>query len=141
MSALDLIVDTILPGDSTLGMPAASQVDVEGALHRAGAHGLVADVLSVLAEVSQRKFNTAFTGLDASNRLAALNACKVANVRLFAAFLTHVFRAYYSDPKVLRLISAGSSPPFPAGNELGSDDWSILKPVFERGVIYRETDT
>ena len=65
---------------------------------------------------------------------------KLKNVRLFSDFLKNVFRFYYSDIKVLTLINVGSSPPFPEGNIIEEDDWTMLIPVYERGSIYREFD-
>lgn len=137
MSLLSVIADTMLPGDPALGLPPASRVDLEGAF-RGGQAALVADFTAVLDEVSRRKFAAPFLELGGADRLAALNGCKVANVRVFAAFLAQVVRAYYADPVVLRAIGAGSAPPFPDGNALEADDWGLLEPVLERGPLFRK---
>jgi hypothetical protein len=117
---IELILDTILPGDAALGMPPASMLDFEA------------------YQLRHRVFDQV---LDASQRLAAINGCKVVDVRLFSSFLTHVMRAYYTDRRVLTQASAGAVPPFPAGNELDTDDWTILEPVYMRGTIWRSTDS
>ncbi|BBH14704.1 hypothetical protein JD974_22835 [Chromobacterium haemolyticum] len=139
MSDFDLIIDTMLPGDVELGMPPASRsgVGLYFAKHRLTE--LASDFAALLGEVCTEKFGAAFADLDAVQRLQAINACKLANVRVFSALLTQVFRAYYTEPAVLVLVGAGSVPPFPNGNSIGDDDWEILIPVYERGQMYRET--
>ena len=114
MKMLPAMIDTILPGDASLGMPPASEAGVATYFAQHGLATLVADFTQLLEGVA------------------------LANVRLFSAFLTQVLRAYYTAPEVLRLIGTGSVPPFPSGNELAQDDWSMLEVVFERGQVYRE---
>ena len=138
MKMLPAMIDTILPGDASLGMPPASEAGVATYFAQHGLATLVADFTQLLEGVALAKCGQAFLSLDAAARLQAINACKLANVRLFSAFLTQVLRAYYTAPEVLRLIGTGSVPPFPSGNELAQDDWSMLEVVFERGQVYRE---
>lgn len=135
---MDLVLDTILSGDGELSMPSGSMLDFEEYQRLYGIGIVVRDFLAVLAEVSRQKFDTDFASLAASERLVAINACKLANVRLFSIFLTHVMRSYYSSSQVLARLSAGAVPPFPDGNVLDADDWTILGPVYERGSIYRD---
>jgi hypothetical protein len=138
LTMLPAVIDTMLPGDACLGMPPASEAGVASYFAQHGLVTLVVDFTQLLEEVSIAKCGQAFLTLDAAARLQAINACKLANVRLFSAFLTQVLRAYYTAPAVLRLISAGSVPPFPSGNELPQDDWYMLETVYERGQAYRE---
>jgi hypothetical protein len=138
MTISTLIINTILPGDACLGMPPASEAGVQSYFVQQGLTALTDDFVHLLQGVSIVKCGQSFLNLDSAARLQAINACKLANVRLFSAFLTQVFRAYYTAPEVLRLIGSGSVPPFPSGNELGQDDWSLLENVFERGQAYRE---
>ncbi|CAD6540296.1 hypothetical protein [Paraburkholderia metrosideri] len=135
---IELIRDTILPGDTELGMPPASSVDFELYQIRHGISGPVDKFVELVADVARKKFNKEFEQLDESQRLVAINGCKVVDVRLFSTFITHALRAYYTDRRVLYRLSVGAIPPFPAGNELGVDDWTILEPVYERGPIYRD---
>ncbi|MBP0600714.1 hypothetical protein J8I26_21555 [Herbaspirillum sp. LeCh32-8] len=137
---IDLVLDAILPGDVALGLPAASATDFEGYQLRHRVTGQIDAFLTVLARVAQERFGQPFGALDDATRLAAVNACKIADVRAFSAFVTHAMRAYYTDPRVLATISSDPSPPFPAGAELPEDDWTILEPVFERGPIWRRID-
>jgi hypothetical protein len=138
MTSFSAIIDTMLPGDASMGMPPASEAGVASYFAQNRLEQLVADFTQLLENVALAKCGQTFLNLDPAARLQSINACKVPNVRLFSAFLTQVLRAYYTAPSVLRLIDAGSVPPFPTGNDLAQDDWSTLEAVFERGQVYRE---
>lgn len=135
------ICDTILPGDSVLDMPPASALDLEAYFIRHGVTEMTASFVEVVSDTARRKFDKDFKNLDGVQRLAAINGCKVVDIRLFSSFITHVLRAYYTDRSVLDRVSAGAVPPFPGGNELDADDWTILEPVYERGTIYRDASS
>ena len=138
MTTISAVIDSMLPGDATMSMPSASDAGVARYLAQHAFEALVVDFTQLLENVALAKCGQPFLSLDAAARLKAIDACKLANVRLFSAFLTQVLRAYYTAPAVLRLIGSGSVPPFPTGNELAQDDWSMLEAVFERGQVYRE---
>lgn len=134
---IDLVLDTIIPGDASLGMPAASVIDFEAYQLRYQLQRLVDDFLAELSTLSLDKYGVEFIKLTEEQRLSTINSCRTKNIRLFTTFLTHCFRAYYSDRSILDCLSAGSVPPFPIGNVLEQDDWTLLEPVYERGPIYR----
>ena len=134
---LNLIIDTILPGDRTLNLPPASQINLDIYVNSYSKQDLLSEFLNLTNKVCLDKFASNFSELSDIDRLKALEACKSANIRLFVDFITNLFRAYYTNAKVLEGINSGSIPPFPSGNILENDDWEILEPVFERGRIYR----
>ena len=105
-----------------------------------GIEKIETDFLAELTKISNEEFFENFIDLDEDQKIIALNLCKLTNVRLFSAFLKNIFRFYYSDKRVLSLINVGSSPPFPQGNIIEEDDWTILMPVYARGSIYKEFD-
>ena len=137
---INKILDTFIPGDYKLGMPPASKVDFNAYQLEHGIEQIVIDFLSELTKISLDTFAKEFKELDEEQRLHVLGSCKLKNIRLFSTFLKHCFQAYYSDKGVLSILQVGSSPPFPEGNVLEEDDWSILVPVYERGSIYRTFD-
>ncbi len=137
-NALDLIADALLPGDPALGMPCASQVGLETYMPQHGAQDAAAKFVRMIEELCERKFGMPLTAMDPSQRLQAFNAAKLVDIRLFAAVVTHLLKAYYTAPDVLHRLHTGSVPPFPQGNSLANDDWTLLEPVFERGRIHRE---
>lgn len=138
MTDLNLIVDAVLPGDSDRSLPSASGTDFRRYLVRHSLQTLAADFVEMLDKLCVEKFDLEFEKMDEDQRLKAINACKVVNVRLFSGFVTHVLKAYYTCPIVLERIGAGSIPPFPQGNVMDHDDWTVLEPVYERGKCYRD---
>jgi hypothetical protein len=138
MTDLHLIVDSLLPGDPDHSLPPASGTDFIRYLDRHSLQALAADFIEMLDKMCMDKFALAFDKMDPEQQLKAINACKVVNVRLFSGFVTHLLKAYYTCPIVLERIGAGSFPPFPQGNMMDHDDWTVLEPVYERGKCYRD---
>lgn len=126
----DVFLDTILPGDEGLGMPQASKVVA-----------VLADwdqYAIVLDQLAQEAGGENFAALHAVSRLAVVEKSRRKQARLANGVIVAALKAYYTDENVLRALGAGAVPPFPDGNFLEDDDWSILEPVFERGPIWRE---
>ena len=138
MIDLHLIIDSMLPGDPELGMPSASSVDFDAYLVRHDLVDFADEFITMLDKVCTDKFSLSFIDLDVEQRMKAINACKLVNVKLFSSFVDCLLRFYYTNNNVLNKISAGSVPPFPNGNLLKQDDWSILESVYERGKLYRD---
>ena len=134
---LNIVIDTILPGDYTLNLPPASKINLDGYVKAYSKQELVDEFLSLINQVCLDRFEKKFSELSNSNRLKVLEACKSQNIRLFMDFVANLLRAYYTSIKVLEVINSGSTPPFPSGNFLENDDWEILEPVFKRGKVYR----
>ena len=105
-----------------------------------GFHLKIFFALLELTKISNDQFSKNFNEIDKDQRMKVLNMCKLQDIKLFSLFLKHVFKAYYSDKRVLSILKVGSSPPFPDGNIIEEDDWTILLPVYERGSIYRVID-
>jgi hypothetical protein len=138
---IKIVLDAIIPADSKLSMPSASEIDFSAYVIKHQIKKIVRDFLVELTKSSNEQFSNFFTDLNEDEKIKALNQCKLKNVRLFSDFLKHVFSAYYSDIRVLSLLEVGSLPPFPIGNIISEDDdWTILMSVYERGSIYREVD-
>jgi hypothetical protein len=138
MTDLNKILDTMLPGDSALGMPSASKIDFDTYLKQHRLTNLSLDFIRMLDKVCEDKTGKSFIELDSTQRMQAINACKLVDVRMFSEIVGHLLKAYYTSPIVLTKIRSGSVPPFPNGNLIAEDDWSILEPVYERGQIFRE---
>ncbi|MDA9060386.1 hypothetical protein N9K53_01125 [Candidatus Thioglobus sp.] len=137
---IKIVLDSIIPGDKELKMPPASQLDFNSYKISHGIEKIEIDFLLELTKISNDKFSNLFIELDENQKIEALNLFKLKDIRLFTTFLKNIFRFYYSDIRVLSLINVGSSPPFPKGNIIEEDDWTMLIPVYERGPIYREFD-
>lgn len=131
------LLDTILPGDIGLGLPPGSHVDMARYVSEQGIEDRVRAFLAMLDDTARDMDGADFAGLAPDRRLACVERAKRKDFRLANAVIVHCLKAYYTDPEVLRRLSAGAVPPFPDGNVLDDDDWSILEPVFERGPIFR----
>ncbi|WVN42151.1 hypothetical protein AOB54_01860 [beta proteobacterium MWH-UniP1] len=140
MTDLQTIIGIMLPGDTDLGIPSASVIRFDDYLRRHNLEALSVDFAQILDTVCAEKYSQRFSNLDSEQKLEAINACRLANIRVFSSMVEHLFKAYYTTPVILEKIGAGTVPPFPRGNFLGEDDWSLLEPVYERGLIYRELD-
>lgn len=131
-------LDTILPGDSRSNMPAGSSINLARYVDRQKVvTDLFGEFLLLLDNTAKTQMGTSFVELDEDRRAECVETVKRLNARLSAAIIVHALKAYYTDEAVLRALSSDSVPPFPAGNSLAEDDWSILEPVYERGPIFR----
>lgn len=140
MTPLNLLLDTLLPGDAALQAPPGSSIDFAAYQQRWSLDTLVADCLQALGALAQQRFGQGFESLSPEQRLQAVEALRRQDLRLFTQLVTHCLRAYYSSERVLRGLSAGAVPPFPQGNVLPEDDWTLLEPVYLRGPIHRFVD-
>lgn len=131
-------LDAILPGDSTINMPAGSRIDFAAYLrNQKGAAELLDQFLALLDAVATEQTGKSFAALDEDRRLECVEVVKRRNGRLSGSVIVHALKAYYTDAVVLRALSSDAVPPFPQGNSITEDDWSILEPVYERGAIFR----
>ena len=137
---INILLDALIPGDTELNMPPASEVDFNSYKVKYGIQKNVTAFLSKLKEICLEQFSMDFENLDEDQKNIVLKELKLKNMRLFSDFINHVFKAYYSDKRVLSNLNVGTSPPFPNGNMIDEDDWAILLPVYERGSMYRDLD-
>jgi len=137
---LSCILDTIIPAESLLGLPSAASIGFTDYSQKHSVLDLSESFTKMVEMVTEQALGQDFCELDEDVRLQMLNLCRSRDIRLFSSFITHVFRAYYSNRHVLERIGSGAVPPFPQGNVLASDDWTILEPVFNRGAIYRAVE-
>jgi len=69
---------------------------------------------------------------------ASLKLIKKINFRQFSEFVNLVLIIYYSNGKVLKNLTVGSTPPFPEGNFVKEGDLYLLEQVYLKEKIYRE---
>ena len=137
---INIVLDSLLPGDTELKMPPASEVDFNSYMVKYGIQKNVTAFISKLKEICLEQFSMDFEKLNEDQKNIVLKELKLKNMRLFSDLINHVFKAYYSDKRVLSNLNVGTSPPFPNGNMIDEDDWAILLHVYERGSIYRDLD-
>ena len=137
----NLILETIIPADPDLSMPSAADIDFATYTVRYGLQDSVGRYSALVHRIALEKCGLPFAALNVADRLAVINATRNKDTRLFFSMITHVFRSYYTHREVLTRISSGAVPPFPQGNELEDDDWTLLEPVYLRGPVYRTVKT
>lgn len=137
LSDLNLLLDAVLPGDETLGLPSASQAGVTSFLQSQGHLPLILEYLENLKVVARQKYQNSWDGLDMVIRLECIESSRRSHMKLANNAICQLLRGYYSSETVLVQLNAGSIPPFPTGNVLKDNDWDLLESVFERGQIYR----
>lgn len=140
MELLSIFCDTILPGDKSLRLPSAADLDVKSRFLQIGKERELTDYFNLIEEIAIEEFGLEFAKLEASQRLKIVEKSKRKNIRLATAVIVECIKVYYTSSQVLKNIPAGAIPPFPEGNQLDDDDWSLLDSVYERGPIYRSVD-
>jgi hypothetical protein len=135
---INKVLHTILPGDESLDLPSATELDFSLYQKNNLIQPIVENFLEELLVISIEQFETGFNNLNDEDRMSVINRCKIKNFQVFSDFVRHCFRFYYSDKKVLSVLNVGSIPPFPQGNILDEDNWEIIEPVLEKGYTPRE---
>lgn len=129
-STLAALADVLIP--SAEGMPAASEVDVQGKwLDR---------VLSVRPDIAPALVSVLSDAQD-KNPVEEVRRLQESNAAGFAALALAATGGYYLNPKVRKLIGYPGqkpNPPYPDEAEYYLRD-GILDPVVKRGPIYRPT--
>jgi len=135
--AIALFLETILPGDEAHSLPSGACVDPARPTARDGVERRLEEIEALLDAAAEELGGAGFAALPPPERLKAVERARRRDMRLMTAFIIHVLRLYYTQAEVLRALPAGAVPPFPAGNTLETDDWTLLEPVARRGAIWR----
>ncbi|MBL8908834.1 MAG: hypothetical protein JNM20_19340 [Rhizobiales bacterium] len=133
------LVDSIAPGGRVghgLALPAASLVGCDRNLAKALADNRALQVL-VDSIARQAGGTSAFTRSSAQERHALLEAVQSESPQAFTGLVALTLAHYYAQPQVLSALHWPARPPQPGGHELPAFDDSLLKPVLERGAIWR----
>ncbi len=138
--SLSQFLNIILPANSSLGMPSATELHIDKSLQNIISVQKLTDFFSILERVAQEKYATKLSLLDTQQYLLCIEKAKRVDIQVVNELVQHSLSAYYTHPGVLRAIPAGPAPPFPEGNSLQSDDWLLLEDVFERGPIFRSVE-
>ena len=131
------LLDLLLPGDATRGLPPAGELDFApdllASIDLKALHAFQSEV-----ELWAREhLGAVFSDLDDAAAAAALESCRRAAPRHHHDFALQALRLYYSHATVLTAVGAGAVPPFPQGNTLPDPDWDALERVYLRGPIHR----
>lgn len=137
----DVVLDQMIPEDSTRKKPSAADVGVfEYIAERNPASfveiGRQLDELDALASASYRK---RYSELTRELQDETLNRLHAADSRFLLTLALQTVECYYLDRRVMSTIGLPTRPPYPDGYTVQRGDLSLLEPVRERGEIWRRT--
>jgi hypothetical protein len=132
-SVLDEIIppraDGRLPGAGALGLARY----IESALCKTpDQQGMVAQGLSDLEGIAQKRHGATFAALSAREKRDLLDEQIFVSLVMF-----HAYVGYYQDPRVVAVLGLEQRPPHPKGYEMAANDLTLLDPVRSRPKLYR----
>jgi len=135
-------MDEIIPGSDN--MPAASQVGSVEYLDRLARQipalkRELEEALGKLEEVSRQGFARSFPKLSHIERMQTLRALEAqAPPKSFSTLRNYVYEAYYTQPKVWRLIGYEFHATDQAGPQMKPFDEAMLVKARKKEKLYRE---
>jgi len=136
------VMDEIVPAGD--GMPAASEVGGLDYLNRLArrdrqvAKDLRAS-LEALEALGQERFQGSFLSLGPERRVELLAALEQQSGNSFGTLRDYVYEAYYTQPKVWKLIGYDFRPTNGAGPHMKPFDETVLAEMRRKPRYYRET--
>lgn len=141
VKVLQAAMDEIIPAGD--GMPAASEVGgveyLEGVAgqDREFREGLKRS-LAHLERISRARFKKGFTRLSPDERVEALRDLEQSSIHDFGELRGDIYEAYYTQPRVWKLIGYEFYPTDEGGPQMKPFDESVLANVRKRPKHYRE---
>jgi hypothetical protein len=134
--ALRDIAGTMIPEDSSLGMPGADDPAILADIARSVGRDLarVREAVAAIAATS----GGAFAGLDRDAREALINDYHADGGAAAATLGRVVLAAYYRCDRVLLALGHEARAPFPKGYVVEQGDWSLLDAVRGRAPFWRD---
>jgi len=136
LRALRSIAGMMIPPSAAHGVPGAD----DAAIFADIAASLDRDADSVRQSMQQLDALAGGTFADCGvdERRTLVQAFRERHPAAATVLATVVVRCYYRDDRVMQSLGMEARPPFPAGFEVESGDWSLLDPVRARGKVYRD---
>lgn len=141
-AVLKTAMDEIIPAGD--GMPSASEVGGVNYLARLmddepdGIGKEIRDALTALNELSKQRGGSSFDRLEADDRISVLKNLESSSLHSFTMLRDSVYEAYYTNPKVWRLIGYELFPTDHVGPQMKPFDEKILSTVRNKPKYYRE---
>jgi hypothetical protein len=139
--ALRAAMDEIIPSSDV--MPSASAAGGLDYLERVCKQELeirvdLQQVLTVLGQLSEANFHTAFAGISSAQRVEILTELETQSPEVFARLRDLVYESYYTQPSVWKLIGYEFHPTNGSGPDMKPFDDSALAKVRKMPKLYRE---
>lgn len=136
---LAALVDAIVPASEDGRMPGAAAVDVVDHVTRSVRRTPMLQPvlqygLSAVDELARKRNPAGMAALSRQERADVLRDFAAGDQFFLPAFLFLVYGGYYQHPRVVSALGLEPRAPHPKGHAMsGSDDWSLLEPVRQRG--------
>ncbi len=141
-ATLAAAIDVIIPASE--GMPSASEVGggeylARRAREMPALRNDLKKAAATLEELSHKRFQASFGRLNTEQKVKVLKEMEgQASPKLFATLRDFTYEAYYTEPKVWKLIGYDFFPTNSGGPEMAPFDESILSTVRKKPKNYRE---
>jgi hypothetical protein len=138
---LDAVLEIIVPKDPLRGLPSARDVEVLAYLsaHAADYWSELERQLHTLDASARRQFALPFAELTVDERMRVAQLLRNSDPAFLRRLALEAVTCYYQDDRVMTAIGLEPRPPAPKGHEVYAGDFSLVKPVLERGPIWRRT--
>tara|TARA_B100000524_G_scaffold102649_1_gene49300 strand:+ start:83 stop:517 length:435 start_codon:yes stop_codon:yes gene_type:complete len=136
--AFKILLDSIIPPNSKIGIDGASSIDLEKILGNKKYKIISDKFFELILETSNKNNIKDLELLSIENLGVIIQKTKIKNFRFFNEIASIISEFYYLDNKNREALNLKTLPPFPEGNIIEDIDLTILEPVFNRGKIYRK---
>jgi hypothetical protein len=140
LTALDAVLDLIVPPSADGRMPGAAEVGVPAFLLAEAADALpvLRGELEQLERRSSARFARNFIALSPGERHSLVEELRAQAPAFMSRLAMETLACYYQHDRVLEGLGMEARPPYPKGYEVAQGDLSLLDPVRARGKIYRD---
>ena len=140
---LERVFDEFVPPSPDGLLPGASELGLGEHVDRALAptpdlRAIVAESVSALAELANRRHDRRFVDLPADVQAALLRELETTPQAFTPILALHVYTGYYRHPRVLAALGLAARPPHPEGYEMEPNDLTLLDAVRRRAAMYRK---
>lgn len=140
LTALDAVLDLIVPPSADGRMPGAAEVGVPAFLlaEAADALPILRGELEQLERRASARFARNFIALSPGERHSLVEELRAQTPAFMSRLAMETLACYYQHDRVLEGLGLEARPPYPKGYEVAQGDLSLLDPVRARGKIYRD---
>lgn len=137
---LSKVLNLLIPADVERGMPAAGELDFMGYVSEfaSGYLAAIGEEIDQIIQAAEKRHGAKFSALASSEQQELFEQLQSSQPRFAINIQVQTLNCYYQDDRVMEALGMEARPPFPEGYDVVSGDLSLLDPVRNRGIIYRD---
>ena len=137
------VLNRVIPGE--INLPGAGDLGVASAIERnvldsPRLRRIFAEGLAAIDLAAWQSNDRDFVDLESEQQDTVLKVVERDRPEFFDVLITHTYRAYYVNPRILLALGIEARPPQPNGYHLPAFDETLLDNVRRRGRLFRQTD-